>query len=83
MRDIIAVIAGNYREYIEFLKEHSLSTNEAKYIKKASDLSGHYVKDVEFVGSYCDNSFFSHPYRDFILQAHKPLRRQTHSSFSL
>ena len=71
MRTVIAVIAGNKREYMDFIRDHSLKLSEAIYLCKESDLSGHFVKDVAYVGSYRDNPFYSHPYRDFILNAHR------------
>ena len=52
------VIAGNYRQYINWLMKNKLDKNEFKYCNKKEDLYGYHNIKVYHIGTFQDNVLF-------------------------
>lgn len=58
---MILVLAGNQRQYIQWMKERNLTRSEARYVARPEHYLG--LKDCDFVmvGEYHKNKVFRDP----------------------
>jgi len=47
-----AVIAGNYQEYLDYLRENNLSLKEARYASQSGDLLGFRETEIIRTGKW-------------------------------
>lgn len=56
MKKVILVVAGDYRQYINYLRENNLTQSEAKYIDYWQKAAGFLAEKVVTVGTWYKNN---------------------------